>query len=186
MRKGKPGLILHPGSPCNNYKGYCDIFRKCRSVDANGPLARLKNLLFDKRTIETLTQWAQDNWWAVGVGGFIFLVMMALFVKCCAVHTPSTNPNKPPALNIYQTLTRPGTLIVIYSGMREADNDEKNKKIAAATLLLQQQQIILTQFISRTEPQQRLEIVERQNFHNFMSSVNIIVENRATEVRSFA
>lgn len=128
MRKGKPGLILHPGSPCNNYKGYCDIFRKCRSVDANGPLARLKNLLFDKRTIETLTQWAQvchfdfsnyisllflkDNWWAVGVGGLIFLVMMALFVKCCAVHTPSTNPNKPPALNIYQTLTRPGTLIV--------------------------------------------------------------------------
>ncbi|KAF1770706.1 hypothetical protein GCK72_002527 [Caenorhabditis remanei] len=111
MRKGKPGLILHPGSPCNNYKGYCDIFRKCRSVDANGPLARLKNLLFDKRTIETLTQWAQDNWWAVGVGGLIFLVMMALFVKCCAVHTPSTNPNKPPALNIYQTLTRPGTLI---------------------------------------------------------------------------
>ncbi|CAI2318262.1 unnamed protein product [Caenorhabditis sp. 36 PRJEB53466] len=111
MRKGKPGLILHPGSPCNNYKGYCDIFRKCRSVDANGPLARLKNLLFDKRTIETLTQWAQDNWWAVGVGGLVFLVMMALFVKCCAVHTPSTNPNKPPALNIYQTLTRPGTLI---------------------------------------------------------------------------
>uniref|UniRef100_A0A8R1IBJ7 Uncharacterized protein n=1 Tax=Caenorhabditis japonica TaxID=281687 RepID=A0A8R1IBJ7_CAEJA len=69
--------------------------------------------------------------------------------------------------------------------MREADNDEKNKKIAAATLLLQQQ-IILAQFISRTEPQQRLEIVERQNFHNFLSSVNIIVENRATEVRSFA
>ncbi|CAI5438077.1 unnamed protein product [Caenorhabditis angaria] len=110
-RKGKSGLILHPGSPCNNYKGYCDIFRKCRSVDANGPLARLKNLLFDKKTIETLTQWVQDNWWIVVLGGIGFLVMMALFVKCCAVHTPSTNPNKPPALNIYQTLTRPGTLL---------------------------------------------------------------------------
>ncbi|CAD6190976.1 unnamed protein product [Caenorhabditis auriculariae] len=110
-RKGKTGLILHPGSPCNNYKGYCDIFRKCRSVDANGPLARLKNLLFDKRTIETLTQWIQDNWWVVMTGGLGLLCFMALFVKCCAVHTPSTNPNKPPALNIYQTLTRPGTLI---------------------------------------------------------------------------
>ncbi|CAB3407228.1 unnamed protein product [Caenorhabditis bovis] len=110
-RKGKSGLILHPGSPCNNYKGYCDIFRKCRSVDANGPLARLKNLLFDKKTIETVTQWVQENWWVVLAGGLVFLCFMALFVKCCAVHTPSTNPNKAPALNIYQTLTRPGTLI---------------------------------------------------------------------------
>lgn len=77
-RKGKSGLVLHPGSPCNNYKGrtqsfltlvyaaylvfptgYCDIFRKCRSVDANGPLARLKNLLFNRKTIETVTQWVQ-------------------------------------------------------------------------------------------------------------------------------
>ncbi|TKR93500.1 hypothetical protein L596_007945 [Steinernema carpocapsae] len=43
-RTDQHGLLLHPGSPCNNYKGYCDIFRKCRSVDSNGPLARLKNL----------------------------------------------------------------------------------------------------------------------------------------------
>lgn len=110
-RKGASGLVLHPGSPCNNYKGYCDIFRKCRSVDANGPLARLKNLLFDKRTIETVTQWVQEHWWVVVCGGLALLIVMAVFVKCCAVHTPSTNPNKPPALNIYQTLTRPGTLI---------------------------------------------------------------------------
>ncbi|KAJ1346475.1 hypothetical protein KIN20_001265 [Parelaphostrongylus tenuis] len=110
-RKGKSGLVLHPGSPCNNYKGYCDIFRKCRSVDANGPLARLKNLLFNRKTIETVTQWIQEKWWAVVCGALIMLVFMALFIKCCAVHTPSTNPNKPPALNLYQTLTRPSTLI---------------------------------------------------------------------------
>ncbi|KAK6026548.1 Disintegrin, partial [Ostertagia ostertagi] len=110
-RKGKSGLVLHPGSPCNNYKGYCDIFRKCRSVDANGPLARLKNLLFNKKTIETVTQWVQEKWWVVVCGALIILVFMALFIKCCAVHTPSTNPNKPPALNLYQTLTRPSTLI---------------------------------------------------------------------------
>ncbi|KJH49558.1 Disintegrin [Dictyocaulus viviparus] len=105
------GLVLHPGSPCNNYKGYCDIFRKCRSVDANGPLARLKNLLFNRKTIETVTQWIQEKWWVVVCGALILLVFMALFIKCCAVHTPSTNPNKPPALNFYQTLTRPSTLI---------------------------------------------------------------------------
>ncbi|KAK6729782.1 hypothetical protein RB195_006685 [Necator americanus] len=110
-RRGKSGLVLHPGSPCNNYKGYCDIFRKCRSVDANGPLARLKNLLFNKKTIETVTQWVQEKWWIVVCGALTLLVFMALFIKCCAVHTPSTNPNKPPALNLYQTLTRPSTLI---------------------------------------------------------------------------
>ncbi|CAJ0572882.1 unnamed protein product, partial [Mesorhabditis spiculigera] len=110
-RKGQSGLVLHPGSPCNNYKGYCDILRKCRSVDANGPLARLKNLLFNKRTFDSVQQWVQESWWIVVLGGLGFLVLMALFVKCCAVHTPSTNPNKPPPLNIYQTLTRPSTLI---------------------------------------------------------------------------
>lgn len=58
-RKPGEGLLLHPGSPCNNYKGYCDIFRKCRSVDANGPLARLKSLVFDPETIKTMSQWVR-------------------------------------------------------------------------------------------------------------------------------
>lgn len=42
------GISLRPGSPCDNYQGYCDVFLKCRAVDAEGPLARLKNLLFNK------------------------------------------------------------------------------------------------------------------------------------------
>lgn len=36
---------------------------------------------------------------------------MALFVKCCAVHTPSTNPNKAPAAHLSDTLRHPGTLL---------------------------------------------------------------------------
>ena len=39
------------------------------------------------------------------------MLFMAAFIKCCAVHTPSTNPNKPPALSIYETLRRPKNLI---------------------------------------------------------------------------
>eukprot|EP00080_Pristionchus_pacificus_P015715 PDM75735.1 sup-17 [Pristionchus pacificus] len=110
-RKGQPGILLRPGSPCNNYKGYCDIFRKCRSVDANGPLARLKNMLFSPQTLQTVSSWTQQNWWAVVGGGIVLLLLMGCFIKCCAVHTPSTNPNKAPALNLYNTLTRPSTLI---------------------------------------------------------------------------
>lgn len=110
-RTGKPGLILLPGSPCNNYKGYCDIFRKCRSVDADGPLARLKNVIFNPKTLHEVRYWIQVNWWVVLLGGLGLMLFMAVFIKCCAVHTPSTNPNKPPALNIYDTLRRPKTLI---------------------------------------------------------------------------
>lgn len=110
-RENKPGLILLPGSPCNNYKGYCDIFRKCRSVDADGPLARLKNVIFNPKTLHDVKYWIQVNWWAVVLGGLALLLFMAVFIKCCAVHTPSTNPNKTPALNIYDTLRRPKNLI---------------------------------------------------------------------------
>ena len=55
------GINLRPGSPCDNFQGYCDVFLKCRAVDAEGPLARLKNLLFNKETLLTLQQWMVVN-----------------------------------------------------------------------------------------------------------------------------
>lgn len=51
------GLSLRPGAPCDNFQGYCDVFLKCRAVDAEGPLARLKNLLFNKETLLNIAQW---------------------------------------------------------------------------------------------------------------------------------
>ncbi|KAL7072006.1 hypothetical protein ACQ4LE_008410 [Meloidogyne hapla] len=104
-------LLLPPGSPCNNFFGYCDIFRKCRSVDSNGPLARLKNLLFNREAIKEFTQLVKENWWGCIFVGIIIIMFMALFVKCCAVHTPSTNPNKLPPANFSDTLRHPGTLL---------------------------------------------------------------------------
>lgn len=52
------GLKLRPGSPCNDFQGYCDVFQRCRAVDAEGPLARLKNLLWNHRTLLTIKQWS--------------------------------------------------------------------------------------------------------------------------------
>uniref|UniRef100_A0A1I8EV72 ADAM10 endopeptidase n=1 Tax=Wuchereria bancrofti TaxID=6293 RepID=A0A1I8EV72_WUCBA len=128
-RKNKPGLILLPGSPCNNYKGYCDIFRKCRSVDADGPLARLKNVIFNPKTLYEVKYWIQVNWWAVVLGGLGLLLFMTLFIKICAVHTPSTNPNKTPALNIYDTLRRPRNLIQRTSGRQAAGLSENSERV---------------------------------------------------------
>ncbi|MCP9261013.1 Disintegrin and metalloproteinase domain-containing protein 10 [Dirofilaria immitis] len=135
-RANKPGLILLPGSPCNNYKGYCDIFRKCRSVDADGPLARLKNVIFNPKTLYEVKYWIQVNWWAVVLGGLGLLLFMTLFIKICAVHTPSTNPNKTPALNIYDTLRRPKTSFnenmaigATISGRQTAGYSESNERV---------------------------------------------------------
>uniref|UniRef100_A0A183CIH7 ADAM10 endopeptidase n=1 Tax=Globodera pallida TaxID=36090 RepID=A0A183CIH7_GLOPA len=104
-------LLLPPGSPCNNYQGYCDIFRKCRSVDSNGPLSRLRTLLFNSEKIQEFKEWIKEFWWACVMLGIIIIMFMALFVKCCAVHTPSTNPNKLPAQHFSDTLRHPGTLL---------------------------------------------------------------------------
>ncbi|EFN65682.1 ADAM 10 [Camponotus floridanus] len=101
------GMSLRPGSPCDNFQGYCDVFLKCRAVDTEGPLARLKNLLFNKETLSSVAQWITEFWWAVLLMGIGFIIFMGLFIKCCAVHIPSTNPKKPPARRISDTLTRP-------------------------------------------------------------------------------
>ncbi|KAG9510545.1 Disintegrin and metalloproteinase domain-containing protein 10, partial [Fragariocoptes setiger] len=101
------GLKLRPGSPCNDFQGYCDVFQRCRPVDAEGPLARLKNTLLNQKTLMTIKQWATTYWWACMLMLVAFIMLMAAFIKCCAVHTPTSNPKKRPALRITDTLRRP-------------------------------------------------------------------------------
>lgn len=43
--------------------------------------------------------------------GIIFIIFMGIFIKCCAVHTPSSNPRKPPARRFSETLRRPITTL---------------------------------------------------------------------------
>lgn len=76
-------------------------------MDAEGPLVRLKNLLLNKETLQTVQQWVIENWYICVLIGIGFLIFMGIFIKCCAVHTPSSNPKKPPARRISDTLRRP-------------------------------------------------------------------------------
>ncbi len=103
----REGLSLRPGSPCDNFQGYCDVFLRCRKVDAEGPLVRLKNLLFNEDNIIRLAQWVTQHWWAVLLAGVALVVFIALCIRCCAIHTPSSNPNLPKNLHIGETLRRP-------------------------------------------------------------------------------
>lgn len=112
------GISLRPGSPCDNFQGYCDVFLKCRAVDAEGPLVRLKNLLLNRETLHSVAQWIVENWYAVVLLGIGFIIFMGIFIKCCAVHTPSSNPKKRPARRISETLRRPMNtlrrMVIIY------------------------------------------------------------------------
>ncbi|XP_019622694.1 PREDICTED: disintegrin and metalloproteinase domain-containing protein 10-like isoform X1 [Branchiostoma belcheri] len=85
-----------PGAPCDNFQGYCDVFFLCRQVDADGPLSRLKNSIFNAETIKTVVEWIRVYWWAVILIILGLILFMAGFIKLCAVHTPSSNPKKPP------------------------------------------------------------------------------------------
>ncbi|XP_022312619.1 disintegrin and metalloproteinase domain-containing protein 10-like isoform X3 [Crassostrea virginica] len=99
-------IKLPPGSPCNNFQGYCDVFSRCRGVDNDGPLQRLKNLIFNEKTLENIKNWIIEYWWAVLLMSIGLILFMGLFIKFCAVHTPSSNPNAKPALKLTDTLRR--------------------------------------------------------------------------------
>ncbi|MBN3296285.1 ADA10 protein, partial [Amia calva] len=92
----KKVTTLQPGSPCNDFKGYCDVFMKCRLVDADGPLARLKKAIFNPELYENIAEWIVAHWWAVLLMGIALIMLMAGFIKICSVHTPSSNPKLPP------------------------------------------------------------------------------------------
>jgi disintegrin and metalloproteinase domain-containing protein 10 len=56
-KRNSSGFILKPGSACSGTHGYCDIFSKCRAVDAEGPLSRLKKLLLNPKTLTDIQTW---------------------------------------------------------------------------------------------------------------------------------
>ncbi|KAK2174993.1 hypothetical protein NP493_755g01041 [Ridgeia piscesae] len=86
-------IQLQPGTPCDNFRGFCDVFHKCRSADSDGPLARLKNFLLSEDKVK---DWFTKYWWAVILMVLGLIVFMAVLLKLCAVHTPSTNPHRKP------------------------------------------------------------------------------------------
>ncbi|CAH8534151.1 unnamed protein product [Heterobilharzia americana] len=83
------GTKLPPGAPCDNYRGYCDVFRRCVSVDAEGPLARLRNLIFSPQMLQKMKTWITMHWWAVILITLAVIIGMIIFVKLFAVSTPA-------------------------------------------------------------------------------------------------
>ena len=60
-----------------------------------------------QETLLTIAQWVTEFWWAVLLMGIAFVIFMAIFIRCFAIHTPSSNPNLPKNLHFTETLRRP-------------------------------------------------------------------------------
>ncbi|XP_064471110.1 disintegrin and metalloproteinase domain-containing protein 10-like isoform X2 [Ornithodoros turicata] len=101
------GKHLMPGTPCNDLKGYCDVFHHCRPIDSEGALSKLNDLLFGTGSLKSVTSFLTKHIFIT------FLLLMGLtwiFILCfryCAVHTPSSNPKKKPVVTLKSTLKRP-------------------------------------------------------------------------------
>ncbi|KAA3681783.1 disintegrin and metalloproteinase domain-containing protein 10 [Paragonimus westermani] len=91
------GTKLKPGAPCDNYRGYCDVFHRCRSVEAEGPLARLRNLLFSPQMLEKVKAWITVHWWAVILICLCTIIAMVIFVKLFSVSTPRSRHGARPS-----------------------------------------------------------------------------------------
>ncbi|MEQ2226278.1 hypothetical protein ILYODFUR_025883 [Ilyodon furcidens] len=56
-------LPLVGGAPCSGNQGYCDKFHVCRILDADGPIARLKNSFLHLDDFDDLGEWMK---WVTG------------------------------------------------------------------------------------------------------------------------
>ncbi|CAH0729239.1 unnamed protein product, partial [Brenthis ino] len=74
-----PDMYAKPGTPCNDYNGYCDVFQRCREVDPSGPLATLRKLLLSDESIAGFKRWVLRHWYAVLL---ILLAVIALLRSC--------------------------------------------------------------------------------------------------------
>ncbi|XP_058837059.1 uncharacterized protein LOC131693338 [Topomyia yanbarensis] len=83
-----PDMYAKPGTPCNDYNGYCDVAQKCREVDPSGPLATLRKLLLSEESIATFKKWIISNWYAVAL---IIIIVFALLVLSAKLLGRRTN-----------------------------------------------------------------------------------------------
>uniref|UniRef100_A0A182P2Y3 Disintegrin domain-containing protein n=1 Tax=Anopheles epiroticus TaxID=199890 RepID=A0A182P2Y3_9DIPT len=82
-----PDMYAKPGTPCNDYNGYCDVAQKCREVDPSGPLATLRKLLLSEESIASFKKWILSNWYTVALIVTAVLVLLVLSAKLLGKRT---------------------------------------------------------------------------------------------------
>ncbi|XP_076644543.1 disintegrin and metalloproteinase domain-containing protein 10 isoform X2 [Halictus rubicundus] len=100
-----PDMLSKPGTPCNDYNGYCDVFQRCREVDPSGPLATLRRLLLSDASLANFQRWFTDYWYIVTVVVFLLLLIPVFVIRFLRqrrgtrVKILSTKEGRPKAAN---------------------------------------------------------------------------------------
>lgn len=97
-----PDMYSKPGTPCNDYNGYCDVFQKCREVDPSGPLATLRKMLLSEESIASFKKWVMDHWYAVAL---IIFAVFTLIVSIIILFYSSPLPGF-----LYEAFAYPGII----------------------------------------------------------------------------
>ena len=99
-------FTMTPGARCNEGRGFCDPLDRCRDIDPEGTLQRFTKLLFNQETATSIKKFVTEKWYLILVSVIGFIVVMAGFIKCFSLHTPSSNPRLPVAYAVGDTLRR--------------------------------------------------------------------------------
>ncbi|CAM9335868.1 unnamed protein product, partial [Lampetra planeri] len=79
----RKALPLVGGAPCFGNQGYCDKFHVCRLLDADGPIARLKNSFLKLDDFDDLAEWMKARWWAILLAILTLTGVMGCTVCLC-------------------------------------------------------------------------------------------------------
>ncbi|XP_029683611.1 disintegrin and metalloproteinase domain-containing protein 10 isoform X5 [Takifugu rubripes] len=80
----RKALPLVGGAPCSQNQGYCDKFQLCRLLDADGPIARLKNSVLHLDDFEDLGEWMKAHWWAILLAILALSSVMGCTICLCS------------------------------------------------------------------------------------------------------
>ncbi|XP_038571904.1 disintegrin and metalloproteinase domain-containing protein 10 isoform X2 [Micropterus salmoides] len=84
-------LPLVGGAPCSGNRGYCDKFHVCRLLDADGPIARLKNSFLHLDDFDDIAEWMKAHWWAILLAILTLSGVMGCTVCLCSRNLDSSD-----------------------------------------------------------------------------------------------
>ncbi|XP_071138702.1 disintegrin and metalloproteinase domain-containing protein 10-like [Mytilus edulis] len=95
-----------PGTPCNKFLGYCDVFHICREVDPSGPLSKLKNFFLNGEIIDKVKEFLTEYWYVAIAGGVGLIILLVMMIKCCSKSTKGKVQPVPRRVSVEPSRTR--------------------------------------------------------------------------------
>ena len=82
-----------PGTPCMENHGYCDVFRRCREINKEGPLMRLTTI-FKDNVPSSVSELLNKYWWLLFITIIISSGTIYVMIHFCSYHTPIFHPKR--------------------------------------------------------------------------------------------